>query len=164
MVSSEQSGIVVEPGAGQEIPNPVGGQMIVKVRDQNTSGAYSVHDNVIPAGASGPRPHLHRHHDEAFYVLEGTLTLRMGARTITAPPGSFLLVPRGVVHQPSNPGMEPVRVLLFFSPAGMDCFFVEAAERRLPLQAVPADRRVAAELAEFTERYGFEFAELPPPP
>jgi hypothetical protein len=48
----------------------------------------------------------------------------------------------------------------------MDRFFIRAAERRLPLQAAPADRpewapAVAAELAELTARYGFEFAEFP---
>ncbi len=160
-MSNEQPGIVIEPTAGQVIPNPLGGRMVVKVRDEQTARAYSVHDNVIPAGTLGTRPHLHRHHEEAFYVLDGVLTIRIGADTITAPAGSFVLVPRGVVHQPSNPGTEPVRVLLLFSPAGMDRFFVEAAERRLPLQVVPADPAVAAELAEFTARHGFEFAEFP---
>jgi len=43
------------------------------------------------------------------------------------------------VHQPSNPGTEPTRVLLIFSPAGMERFFEEAAEGRIPLQAVPTD-------------------------
>ena len=51
-----------------------------------------------------PRPHIHRDHEEAFYVLEGELTVRVGPRTITAPAGSFVVVSRGVVHQPSNPG------------------------------------------------------------
>lgn len=51
--------------------------------------------------------------------------------------------------------------MLVFSPGGMDRFFVEVAERRLPLQAVSSDPAVLAELAEFTARYGFEFAEFP---
>jgi hypothetical protein len=88
-------------------------------------------------------------------VVDDALTVRVGARTLTAPAGSFVVVPRGAVHQPSNPRPESVRVLLIFSPAGMDGFFVEAAARRLPLQAVPTD------LAEFTSRYGYEFAEFP---
>jgi hypothetical protein len=55
-------------------------------------------------------------------------------------------------------------VLLIFSPAGMDYFFEEAAERRMPLQAVPTDPVVFEELATFTEKYGYEFAEFPPGP
>jgi hypothetical protein len=52
--------------------------------------------------------------------------------------------------------------LLIFSPAGMDRFFEEAADGRLPLQAAPADLEVREKLAAFTEKNGYEFAELPP--
>ncbi len=135
--------------------------MVVKVRDGDSGGSYSIHDNIIPAGSPGPLPHLHRDHEETFYVLKGELTVRVGARKITAPVGSFVVIPRGVVHQPSNPGNEPTRVLLIFSPAGMGRFFEEAATRRMPLQAVPSDPAVAEELAAFTEKYGYEFAEFP---
>jgi quercetin dioxygenase-like cupin family protein len=135
--------------------------MVVKVRDEDTAGAYSVHDNTIPPGSPGPRPHLHRYHEEAFYVLEGELTVRVGPRKIVAPAGSFVVVPRGVVHQPSNPGTEPTRVLLVFSPGGMERFFEEAAEGRIPLAAVADDPAVLGRLEAFTEKYGYEFAELP---
>lgn len=109
-------GLLVGPDDGKLLANPIGGRMVIKVRDEDTGGAYSIHDNTIPPGSPGPRPHIHRDHDEAFYVLEGELTARVGPRTITAPTGSFVMVPRGVVHQPSNPGPEPTRVLLTFSP------------------------------------------------
>ena len=69
--------------------------------------------------------------------------------------------PRGVVHQPSNPGTEPTRVLLIFFPAGMEHFFEEAAEGRIPLQAVPSDPDVLERRATFTEKYGYEFADFP---
>jgi quercetin dioxygenase-like cupin family protein len=161
-MKTEDEGIFVGPGDGKALPNPIGGRMVVKVRDEDTGGGYSIHDNTIPPGSPGPRPHIHRYHDEAFYVLEGELTVRVGPRKITAPVGSFVVVPRGAVHQPSNPGTEPTRVLLIFSPAGMDHFFEEAAEGRMPLQAEPTDPEVQEKLAAFTEKYGYEFAELPP--
>ena len=161
---NEDGGIFVGPQDGNNLSNPIGGRMVVKVRDEDTAGAYSIHDNTIPPGSPGPRPHLHRHHEEAFYVLEGALTVRVGTRTIEAPAGSFVAVPRGVVHQPSNPGAEPTRVLLVFSPAGMGSFFEEAAEGRIPLQAVPTDPAVQEKLETFTEKYGYEFAEFAPEP
>ena len=154
-------GIFIGPGEGKDLTNPIGGGMVVKIRDEYTAGAYSVHDNTIPPGSPGPRPHLHRHHEETFYVLEGELTVRIGPRKIVAPAGSFVVVPRGVVHQPSNPGAQPTRVLLVFSPAGMDQFFEEAAEGRMPLAAVADDPAVLERLEAFTEKYGYEFAELP---
>lgn len=124
---NKDGGIFVGPEDGNNLTNPIGGGMVVKVRDEDTAGAYSVHDNTIPPGSPGPRPHLHRDHEEAFYVLEGELTVRVGTRTIKAPAGSFVVVPRGVVHQPSNPGAEPSRVLLVFSPGGWT-----ASSRRRP--------------------------------
>jgi quercetin dioxygenase-like cupin family protein len=157
----EDGGIFVGPADGKDLTNPIGGGMVVKVRDEDTAGAYSVHDNTIPPGSPGPRPHIHRHHEEAFYVLEGELTVRVGSSKIVAPVGSFVVVPRGVVHQPSNPGTEPTRVLLVFSPGGMDRFFEEAAEGRMPLAVVADDPVVLERLEAFTEKYGYEFAELP---
>ena len=80
---------------------------------------------------------------------------------VTAPVGSFVVIPRGVVHQPSNPATEPTRVLLIFSPSGMEHFFEEAAEEHIPLQAVPTDPDVLEKRAAFTKKYGYEFADLP---
>jgi mannose-6-phosphate isomerase-like protein (cupin superfamily) len=114
----EDGGILVGPADGKDLTNPIGGGMVVKVRDADTAGAYSVHDNTIPPGSPGPRPHFHHRHEEAFHVSEGELAVRVGPRKIVAPPGSFVVVPRGMVHQPSNPGPLPTRVLLVFSPGG----------------------------------------------
>jgi mannose-6-phosphate isomerase-like protein (cupin superfamily) len=157
----ESEGLFVGPDEGKVLLNPIGGRMVVKVRDGDTDGSFSVHDNFIPAGSPGPLPHLHRNHEETFYVLEGELTVRVGERSIKAPVGSFVVIPRGVVHQPSNPGTEPTRVLLIFSPSGMEHFFEEAAEERVPLQAVPEDPGMLARRDAFVKKYGYEFAELP---
>lgn len=106
-------------------------------------------------------PHLHRDHEETFYVLEGELTVRVGESRITAPTGSFVVIPRGTVYQPSNPGTEPTRVLLIFSPADMERFFEEAADKRIPLQVVPTDPAALERRAAFTAKYGYEFADFP---
>jgi hypothetical protein len=70
----------------------------------------------------------------------------------------------GVVHQSSNPETDSTRMLLIFSPAGMDHLYDEAAEGRIPLQAAPTDPAVVEKLAARTERYGYEFADLPSEP
>ena len=157
----ENGGLFVGPSDGKVLVNPIGGRMVIKASDHQTGGSYSLHENILPAGSPGPRPHIHHNHEESFYVLEGELTIRVGPRTITAPAGSFVLVPRGVVHQPSNPGAQPTRVLLIFSPAGMDGFFAEAAERRIPLQAAPNAPANQDAPTDFAQKYGFEFAEFP---
>ena len=56
--------------------------------------------------------HLHRNDDEAWYVLEGTLSVRVGKDVVEAKAGSGILVPRGTPHTYWNPGTGPVRYLL----------------------------------------------------
>jgi quercetin dioxygenase-like cupin family protein len=160
-MATQSDGIFLPPDEGNAMINPLGGRMAIKLRDGDTAGAYSVYDNIIPAGSPGPRPHLHRRHEEAFFVVEGELTVRVGARTITAPPGSFVLIPRGTVHQPSNRTAQPTRVLLIFSPAGMDTFFADAAAGRMPLQAPTNDPAILEAYEAFAAKYDFEFAEFP---
>jgi len=48
---------------------------------------------------SGP-DYLHVHYadDEAWHILEGTLTFRFSDRTIEAPAGTTVFVPAGVAH------------------------------------------------------------------
>jgi mannose-6-phosphate isomerase-like protein (cupin superfamily) len=157
----ESEGLFIGPDDGKVLSNPVGGRMQVKLREGDTGGSYSVHESVIPAGSAGPLPHIHHNHEETFYVLEGELTVRVDERKFTAPVGSFVVIPRGVVHQPSNPGTEPARVLLIFSPSGMEHFFEEAGEGRIPLQAVPEDPEVLEKRDAFARKYDYEFADLP---
>jgi mannose-6-phosphate isomerase-like protein (cupin superfamily) len=79
----ENEGVIVGLADGKDLANPIGGGMVVKIRDGDTAGAYSVHDNAIPPVSAGPR--IHRRHEEAYYVLAGELSVQVGPRTIAAP-------------------------------------------------------------------------------
>jgi mannose-6-phosphate isomerase-like protein (cupin superfamily) len=65
--------------------------------------------------------HLHRHDDEAWYVLEGTLMVQSGPDRerdqIEVRAGSGIFVPRGTPHTDWNSGPDPVRYLLIMSSA-----------------------------------------------
>jgi mannose-6-phosphate isomerase-like protein (cupin superfamily) len=70
-----------------------------------------------PGGPAGPPRliaprHLHRHDDEAWYVLEGILRVQVGEDEVEAHAGSAVFVPRGTPHTYWNPGPGPVRYLL----------------------------------------------------
>lgn len=56
--------------------------------------------------------HLHRNDDEAWYVLEGMLCVRVGDNVVEAKVGSAVFVPRATPHTYWNPGTGPVRYLL----------------------------------------------------
>lgn len=68
----------------------------------------------------GPAAHVHRHEDDAFYVLDGELTFLLGEREVAAGAGTFVLVPPGVEHTFENRTDTPVRVLNIHTPAGFD--------------------------------------------
>lgn len=55
--------------------------------------------------------HHHAHEDELFLVLKGRLLIRLRQGDITLDEGEFLIVPKGVEHQPVAD--EEVHVLLF---------------------------------------------------
>jgi hypothetical protein len=57
--------------------------------------------------------------------LGGVLTFRIAGRTIEAPVGTFILVPRGTAHGFGNLGSGPASFLALFSPAGMEGYFEE---------------------------------------
>ena len=61
--------------------------------------------------------HLHRSDDEAWYVVEGTLRIRMGNSEVELPAGSGVLVPHGTAHTYWNPRTERVRYLLIMTPS-----------------------------------------------
>ncbi len=60
--------------------------------------------------------HLHRHDDEAWYVLEGALHVLVGPELVEARAGSAVLIPRGTPHTYCNPGPGLVRYLLVMTP------------------------------------------------
>ena len=56
--------------------------------------------------------HLHRQDDEAWYVLEGTLCVRVGKDVVEAKAGAAVFVPRGTPHTYWNPDRGLARYLL----------------------------------------------------
>jgi quercetin dioxygenase-like cupin family protein len=65
---------------------------------------------------SGPDyMHVHYHDDEAWHVLEGTLTFRFSNRQVQAHAGTTVFVPAGVPHSYFNPH-GTARYLIILTP------------------------------------------------
>jgi quercetin dioxygenase-like cupin family protein len=112
----------VGPGEGATIEGPAGGPLTFKARGEQTNGALIAFENVIAPG-DGPPLHRHAREDEAWYILEGRLRFRLDEELLVAPAGSFVYVPRGTPHCFQNDGNSPARILVLFTPAGMERFF-----------------------------------------
>ncbi len=114
--------LVIAPGSGEAIRGPAGGELTFKARSADTGGWLTAFENVI-APLDGPPLHRHDQEDESWYVIEGTLRFRLGEEMPEAPQGTFVFVPRGTPHCFQNVGAEPARILVLFTPAGMESFF-----------------------------------------
>jgi quercetin dioxygenase-like cupin family protein len=135
----------VAPGEGATIQGPAGGPLTFKARGEQTNGALTLFENLIAPG-DGPPFHTHADEDESWYVLEGALRFRLGEKIASAPAGSFVFVPRGTPHCFQNIGEEPARIIVMFTPSGMERFF----DRFATLPAGPVDpgafRSIGAEV------------------
>ncbi len=105
------------------------GQILVKaglklrIGSAQTGGALEV----VEIGGSGSPPlHIHRDHDECFYIIEGSFTFHLGAEEVQAPAGSVVFVPMGTPHAFKH--SEGARALAFVIPANLEGFFRELGE------------------------------------
>ncbi len=121
-MSFSSEALTLGPGEGRVIQVP-GHPITYKATAEGTAGAYSLLE-VVVAG-NGPTQHIHKSEEEAFYILEGEVNIKIGEQTIRGTVGSFVLVPRGTVHTFWNAGATPAKLLIIFSPPGFEQAFVE---------------------------------------
>jgi mannose-6-phosphate isomerase-like protein (cupin superfamily) len=114
-----------------------------------TEGHYGLFRWDMTAGSGGATPHFHRTFSEAFYVLDGRISLFDGTGWREARAGDFLYVPPRGIHAFRNDSGAPVSMLILFAPAPpREAFFRQLAER------IASGRTYTdAERAEFMARH-----------
>src|SRR4029079_11912873 len=80
-------------------------------------------------GRAGDMPplHVHRREDEAFYVLEGRVTVLLPGETIELGPGDAAVAPRDVPHA-YRVGSETARWIRAAPPAGFRAIVAAVAD------------------------------------
>lgn len=128
------------------------------VTGAQTNGAYFIMEAIIPAGG-GPPLHIHHREQESFYLLEGTLDIILGEKKLKAATGDFVQIPRGMIHAFRNAGSATARMLLFFSPAGMDKYFEEVLDPVQNRSAAipPITDSLIARMVDAGPKHGIEF-------
>lgn len=109
------SAIMLLPGEGTITPDPLGLPRVRKASGPDTGGAYTLHESNRAPGQGAP-PHVHPEHEEAFYLLSGTIDFTIGTKRLMASAGTFVSVPRGTLHAFEVAGDEPATYLCIFSP------------------------------------------------
>lgn len=76
---------------------------------------------ILDRSKPGGGPALHRHaYDEIWVLDEGHATFTAGQRTLTAGPGSVVMVPAETPHSFTNTGRTPLRMICIHPRARME--------------------------------------------
>src|SRR5215469_2475464 len=150
----------VPAGTGAAYWGP-GELMTFLITGEESGGAFFLSEISVAPGGGTP-PHIHHHEDEAFRLLEGTLTIQVGGKTITASAGDFAFLPRGIAHSFKNTGDRDAKALVLITPAGLEGFFTEVFEPATDRTATPppASKELIGRALAVAPRYGLEL--LPP--
>ena len=114
---------VLGPGEGV-LYQARGSMMFFKAVAEHDSGDFSLMERTLPAGGRRPPAHRHTNCSEAYFVLDGTVSVNVEGADLSLGPESFLLVPRGTAHTFGNSSASPARLLVIHAPA-MDAYFAE---------------------------------------
>jgi mannose-6-phosphate isomerase-like protein (cupin superfamily) len=110
-MSAERTPVILTPGAGRSYAM---GRIdaVFKADGAETAQRYSISEWWLEPNTQGPGAHSHPE-DDIFYVLAGTMSIRVGDDWIDAQPGAFVLVPGGMTHDFENRGSVRAGVLNF---------------------------------------------------
>jgi mannose-6-phosphate isomerase-like protein (cupin superfamily) len=137
--------LLLAPDGGERLRFLGDSHMTLKIAGAATGDALSFYEYVSEPKVAGPPQHVHRGHDETFYVVDGMYEFTLGTEVVEAGPGSFLFVPRGTPHTFRNVGLGSGRFVGTFAPARFAEYFRELADI-IDRTGAPPDRDEWAEL------------------
>lgn len=111
---------------------------------RETAGCYFLAQTVVPANDYGPPLHVHTMEDEGFYILSGELNFIVESKEFHLKEGEFISIMKGERHSWYNSSNIEVKLLIIFTPAGIEEMFKE-------LHHDPEN------IVEIGRRYGTEF-------
>jgi mannose-6-phosphate isomerase-like protein (cupin superfamily) len=116
---------VVAPEEGRVYPM---GRMraVFKADTDETASRYSVSEWWLEPRTRGPGVHAHPD-DHVFYVIAGTLSVRLDDDWRDAANGSYVVIPGGTPHTFENRGSVPTGFISFNSPGGFEARMADIA-------------------------------------
>jgi mannose-6-phosphate isomerase-like protein (cupin superfamily) len=144
-----QKGLAVPPSGGT-VYNVIGALYRFVLTSAETEGAFALLEATVPAKATVPL-HQHSREDETFYILEGTMQIECGGRTIKQGRNSTAFLPRNVPHSFTNPGETSAKMIIVITPGGFEKCLQELS--KLPAGGPPPMENIIA----IGSKYGLEF-------
>ena len=126
----------------------------VKASAADTGGRYTLVEMTAPAGLEAPL-HVHHREDEGFYVLDGSVTVRVGDETVEVGAGQHAFGPRGIPHR-FTIGPGGARMLWVLTPGGFEALIDDASVPAARPTVPPPDVLPPEDAAEIVLRHGNE--------
>ena len=142
---------MLEPGGGEKLRFLDDSLLVLKT----DAGPLAHYEYIAAPSAKGSPQHIHKGHDETFYVVEGRFEFTLGTKVVVADPGSFLLVERGQPHGFRNMGTSKGRIIGTFGSSFAQ-YFRELAHIIEQTGVAPSRE----DWVELYGRYGTTFYEL----
>jgi mannose-6-phosphate isomerase-like protein (cupin superfamily) len=155
MTQHTQDPVAVHTGEGEALWW-LGSLAEIKTTAADTGGLMTIIEITAPPGEQAPL-HVHHNEDEAFWILEGDVTIEVGDTSIEAHAGDCAYGPRDIPHR-YTVGDAGCRMLFILTPGGLEGLVREmgkpAPSRTVP---PPSDEEPDMErIAAIAGRYGCE--------
>src|SRR5215469_9861996 len=110
-----------------------------------------IEGSLLP-GSGGPPQHIHREHDEMFFVVSGTVRFTSGDQNLDVPAGELVTVPIGTPHTFANSDpSRPATMLCTVTPDRYVNYF-----RELGALAARGDQASSTAILEVMSHYATE--------
>ena len=151
-----------DDASGKEAVIWLGELAIIHTTGEETDGRYAMVE--LFATKEGEAPwHVHHREDEAFYIIDGEMTVFVGDNAIKGKPGDLIFAPKDVPHMYTVDTPGHARILMMFSPAGFEDF-VRATSVPATSLIPPPPETVNIDydhIMKLAQQFGAEFVEPP---
>jgi len=103
-----------------------GGYFQTLITPQQTGNSLALLELTLPKGAEPPL-HIHTREDEAFYVLDGEISVTVADKVTALKPGEILFAPRNVPHS-FKILTEKATIMNLIMPGMLWNYFMECSE------------------------------------
>ncbi|MEZ2131397.1 MULTISPECIES: cupin domain-containing protein [unclassified Sinorhizobium] len=99
-----------------------GERFLIRISSEETAGAYAMLEMEADQGYGTPM-HIYERNDAHFVIVAGEARFAYGESTASIPAGASLTVRKGIPHAWGNLSDGPLRMLVTFTPGGIDELF-----------------------------------------
>ncbi|MER5802154.1 cupin domain-containing protein [Streptomyces mirabilis] len=137
---------------GGEVLNMHGSRFRILEDGSRTNHRLGIAEVWLAPDIAGPPQHLHREHEETFFVLSGTVAFTSGHDTHLVTAGQLVTAPIGTPHTFANPDKDEEATMLFTSTPDLYIQYFRDLQRLKP----GPDGLNPADVAEVMKKYATE--------